>query len=228
MLILTINIKGSKKFHFRCYTMFKADFIAYVYQEAFSLTAAGDFNYDDDDDSRHITNLSVNKKYPNHPGQIPINVMIDFPTVFNGIKNLWTDLVNAVVPFMAHQRSPNFFEFFGLDVIVDDTYRCWLIEVNRLPGLESSKNNKEQENTMYNTMMMSLLRIVCRPLNHNDNNHDDDGDKLNGLWVKVNDSSPHAKSSSSEVIIISLSLMLILILYCNRCGRIILHGRHSL
>lgn len=125
---------GFKKFHFRCYTMFTADFTAFVYQEAFALTASDDFNYDNDDTTRHITNLSVNKKYPNHPGQIPVNVMIEYPTIFNGIKSLWADLVNAAVAFMSHQKSPNFFEFFGLDVIADESCKCWLIEVNRLPG----------------------------------------------------------------------------------------------
>ena len=83
--------------------MFMADFTAFVYQEAFALTASSDFNYDDDV-TKHITNLSVNKKYPNHPGQIPVNVMIDFPSIFDGIKNLWSDLVSAATPFMSYQR----------------------------------------------------------------------------------------------------------------------------
>ena len=46
-------------------------------------------------------------------------------------------------------------------------------------------------------MMMSLLNIVCQPLSSN--NHRIGDDSRNGLWVKVNDSSPDSKSSSSEV-----------------------------
>ena len=46
-------------------------------------------------------------------------------------------------------------------------------------------------------MMMSLLNIVCQPLSSN--NHCIGDDSRNGLWVKVNDSSPDSKSSSSEV-----------------------------
>ena len=34
----------------------------------------------------------------------------------------------------------------------------------RLPGLESSSNNKVVEDNFYNTMMLSLLKIVTRPL----------------------------------------------------------------
>lgn len=34
----------------------------------------------------------------------------------------------------------------------------------RLPGLESSKQNKAQEDAFYNTMMCGLLQIVLRPI----------------------------------------------------------------
>lgn len=34
----------------------------------------------------------------------------------------------------------------------------------RLPGLESSKNNKQEEDTMYDEMMKSLLCIVLNPV----------------------------------------------------------------
>ena len=108
-----------------------ADFTAYVYQEAFALTAAGDFNYDDEDDARHITNLSVNKKYHNHPGQIPVNVMADFPAVFDGIKSLWTDLVNAVVPFMAHQR----YDWNCYSINNNDDYIGVLISLSSLDSM---------------------------------------------------------------------------------------------
>jgi Tubulin-tyrosine ligase family len=66
--------------------------------------------------------------------------------------------------YMRHQRSDRNFEFFGLDIIPDTNGICWLIEINRLPGLESSKNNKEQEDIFYNEMMDQLLNIVLKPL----------------------------------------------------------------
>lgn len=34
----------------------------------------------------------------------------------------------------------------------------------RLPGLESSKNNRTEEDAMYDEMMGTLLRIVLRPV----------------------------------------------------------------
>ena len=65
---------------------------------------------------------------------------------------------------MAHQTNLNNFEFFGIDVILDQQGHCWLIEANRLPGLESSKNNQAEEDRFYDTMMTDLLRIVLSPL----------------------------------------------------------------
>lgn len=65
---------------------------------------------------------------------------------------------------MYYQRSPNHFEFFGIDIIADEAGDCWFIEANRLPGLESSKNNLLEEDEFYNDMMEQVLRIVLQPI----------------------------------------------------------------
>ena len=46
------------------------------------------------------------------------------------------------------------FEFFGIDVIADTDGVCWLLEINRLPGLEASHQNRTQEDAMYDEMMI--------------------------------------------------------------------------
>lgn len=50
-----------KKFHFRCYAIVTADLRAYLYQNAFILTASQDYCKSNDDTFTHITNLAVNK-----------------------------------------------------------------------------------------------------------------------------------------------------------------------
>lgn len=70
-----------KKFHFRCYSILNADMSALVYQKAFILTAGLDFSYDDTDLKRHVTNLSVNKHFKNHPGQVPCDLLESYPEV---------------------------------------------------------------------------------------------------------------------------------------------------
>ena len=40
-------------------------------------------------------------------------------------------MVATASEFMAEQQSENNFEFFGIDVIVDENNECWLLEINR-------------------------------------------------------------------------------------------------
>lgn len=114
--------------------------------------------------SCHITNLSVNKRFPGHPGQIPCDLPVEYPDIFPSIAEMWREIALACTEFMKEQSNPNNFEFYGFDVILDQNRQCWLIEINRLPGLESSDNNKAGEDAFYNEMMLSVLRIVTIPL----------------------------------------------------------------
>lgn len=69
------------KFHFRMYAILKADMSTYLYAKAFILTAGLKYDCNSDDIQKQITNLSLNKKIPGHPGQIPINVQEAYPKV---------------------------------------------------------------------------------------------------------------------------------------------------
>lgn len=65
----------------------------------------------------------------------------------------------------ASSSTRHTFEFCGIDIIADTTGRCWLLEINRLPGLESSHINTAQEDVLYDTMMTEVLvRFVCGPV----------------------------------------------------------------
>ena len=70
-----------KKFHFRCYSTISATGMAMVYQKAFILSASLDFDYNDDDVRKHVTNLSVNKRFVGHPGQVPCHLPEEYPEV---------------------------------------------------------------------------------------------------------------------------------------------------
>jgi len=107
---------------------------------------------------------------------------------------------------MQIQRSQHHFEFFGIDIIADVSGASWLIEINRylqlkpmstyifylystssfrLPGLESSSNNKAAEDAFYDEMMHELLSIVLQPLR---SDADDEASAAATLrsWVQVN------------------------------------------
>lgn len=73
--------QGKYKFHFRCYGLLTATFQSYVYEKAFILTSGLEFSDDIHDQRRHITNLSVNKHFAHHPGQVPCLLPQEYPEV---------------------------------------------------------------------------------------------------------------------------------------------------
>ena len=70
-----------KKFHFRCYSLLQADMSTFIYQKAYILSAGLDYDINDEDSRKHISNLSVNKRIPGHPGQVPCDLLLEFPEV---------------------------------------------------------------------------------------------------------------------------------------------------
>ena len=171
-----------KKFHFRCYSTMHANGMAMVYDMGFVLCCGVPYDASSSDPTSHITNLSINKKIKGHPGQIP-TLLSAYPAAFEQICDIWAAVVNEASVYMSEQRSQKHFEFFGLDIIIDSANRCWLIEINRLPGLESSNNAmKEDEDTMYDDMMTRLLDIVLE-------NKRDENRENHAKWNVVRQSS---------------------------------------
>ncbi len=48
---------------------------------------------------------------------------------------LWASICKEASPYLAEQRSLSHFEFFGIDIILDQDGNVWLIECNKSPGL---------------------------------------------------------------------------------------------
>jgi len=81
--VMSPLLREGKKFHFRCYSLLLGDMTAWVYPQAFILTAGSDFDMTNADSTKHITNLSVNKQFKNHPGQIPCYLPTEYPAVID-------------------------------------------------------------------------------------------------------------------------------------------------
>jgi hypothetical protein len=79
--IINPMLYRGRKFHFRCYALLLANMVGYVYNKAYILSASDEYDCSDVANSRHITNLSVNKHSPGHPGQVPCHIMNDYPQV---------------------------------------------------------------------------------------------------------------------------------------------------
>jgi hypothetical protein len=106
---------------------------------------------------------------------------------------LWRETVAAAATFMSQPSQSLNFEFCGLDVIADDTGACYLIEINRLPGLESSKINTAEEDRMYDSMMREVLqRMYLQPLLLLSQRHFD------STIVSCNDRNNHAQRQQQQ------------------------------
>ena len=79
--IMRPKLLNGKKFHFRCYSLLRADFSCFVYQKAFLLTAGVEYDPSSECTNSHITNLSINKAFKDHPGQIPCDLQAEYPVV---------------------------------------------------------------------------------------------------------------------------------------------------
>jgi len=66
--------------------------------------------------------------------------------------------------FYWSQASEHHFEFFGLDFIMDVHGNAWLLEVNRLPGITSSKQNKVEEDIFFDGVIEGLLNLCVVPI----------------------------------------------------------------
>eukprot|EP00903_Cladosiphon_okamuranus_P010040 g9520.t1 len=172
-----------RKFHFRVYALLRADMSAWLYRTAYILSASRPYSLGEEnaggnssgrevegipgtsfaDEMVHISNLAVNKHTVGHPGQVPCDLPSEYPALWPRMLELLRSLVQAATPFMQHQASPDHFEFLGLDIIADRVGGVWLMEANRLPGLQSSTQNLEEENQVYDGMMQDILRLLVLP-----------------------------------------------------------------
>lgn len=121
---------------------------------------------------------------------------------------MWQGVAQAAAPFMQEQRSPNHFEFFGIDVIADANGECWLIEINRVPGLESSNNRcKPQEDALFDEMMSSLLDMVLAPLQLRGDNVDEGNTKDEKNTIKDEKMHPREIETSETETVFSMDTL---------------------
>ena len=94
---------------------------------------------------------------------------INYNEVFKSIKILCIKTLMAVEPEITTQmrvtkHKGQCFEIYGFDVIVDDTFRPWLLEVNVAPSLSSSSpyDKKVKTTLLSDTMHLMGYNIFDR------------------------------------------------------------------
>lgn len=151
----------------------------------------------------HLTNYSVNKKAQNYianKGQQeqseeftykwPLSLLkdryealgINYEEVFARIKDVVIKTLISVEPeivcktlSLTKNRSNSCFELYGFDILIDDTLRPWLLEVNVAPSLSSGSKLDKQIKTALMCDIYTLIGIV--PYNRSTFKHEEKHNK---------------------------------------------------
>ncbi|KAM4694969.1 putative tubulin polyglutamylase TTLL2 isoform 1-T2 [Discoglossus pictus] len=123
----------------------------YVYQEGLVRFATEKFSLRSlDNKYAHLTNTSINKNSISYSatkegvgqgckwtlGQFRTylrRLEVDEVLLWQKVYNIITMTLLAIAPSVP--SSPNCFELFGFDILIDDTLKPWLLEVNHSPAL---------------------------------------------------------------------------------------------
>ena len=154
---------------------------AYIYKEGFARFGSRKFSSNKEsinDFQIHLTNSSIQNCYihdikMDHPARaagkdgggnkVRITWLwsrlkeqgIDVQEIWNQTKDLCIKTLLSAEDEIPYQ--PNAFEVFGFDVIIDDAYKPWLIEVNACPAL--SREN-DLDVAVKEALIMDTIKIV--------------------------------------------------------------------
>ena len=181
------------KFDIRAHALYTQDKGLYVFRDSYVRICSLPYNLDKNNYFAHLCNTSVNMKSGSF-GQIAVGntiSVVELAEFFdrqeagnpkNTIKNFelyFFEEIKRLVKFafdamhvkdnlMNPMDVQNTFELFGFDVMVDESYRCWLIEANFIPGLTDESNDylKEYLDRMTDDMFkLTLDEIYPLPRN---------------------------------------------------------------
>ncbi|XP_041978176.1 probable tubulin polyglutamylase TTLL1 [Aricia agestis] len=168
---------GGKKFDLRLYVLITSfrPLKAYLFQHGFCrfCTVKYDTSVTELDNMYvHLTNVSVQKHGGDynsyHGGKMSVQNLRLYlegtrgrqvtEKLFVEIQWLIVHSLKAVAPVMANDR--HCFECYGYDIIIDDSLKPWLIEVNASPSLQSTTHN---DRILKHKLIDNIISVVVPP-----------------------------------------------------------------
>ena len=156
-----------RKFDLRCWVLLvgggSCDFDAYIYEPLYARLCAKPWSLDDHlllDEKRHLSNLAVNKGSADNllGTQNDLETMVDVEKVKGGIRKIVKALARTA-HMLASTRSRSF-EFLGVDIILDDDAKPWLLECNLSPAL--ARRNDAQSKLIDSALRGCIKRTIDR------------------------------------------------------------------
>ncbi|KAH8235929.1 hypothetical protein KR032_010898, partial [Drosophila birchii] len=164
-----------KKFDLRLFVLVTtfSPLKAYLYKEGFCRFCTEKYDQAEIDNVfMHLTNVSIqktNQEYNSiHGGKWPLQNLWLYLDSLRGegiSTELWQRIsetirhsLDAVAPVMASDR--HCFEVYGYDIIIDDTLKPWLIEINTSPSMHSTTAN---DRMLKSRLIDNVLNVVVPP-----------------------------------------------------------------
>jgi tubulin polyglutamylase TTLL1 len=172
---------GHKKFDLRIYVLVTSwkPLVAYKHEQGFARFCAVKYSSDVeelDNNFIHLTNVSIQKYGEDYNekngGKWTLKNMIQYLSATKGyhatqkllheIDSTIIHSLRAVQHLMISDK--HCFECYGYDIIIDDTLRPWLIEVNASPSLSATTSSDKM---MKHTLINDIINVVV-PENPNE------------------------------------------------------------
>jgi selenocysteine lyase/cysteine desulfurase len=172
------TLYGGRKCHVRVYGLFTSDHRAFVHKRCFLHVANEKFadnNYDQD--SVHITNCCANSHdMTKFAGEICADLsqlefthtecgkpIIPLSTYYESIAASIELLAQQAFPFLKGGTANGGFEYLGLDFILSDGGKAYLLEVNAPPSQDTATGLNHAED-LHNVVLSDLIRLWVLPV----------------------------------------------------------------
>jgi hypothetical protein len=166
-----------RKFDIRVWVLLTQRREIYFYQEGYIRTSSAEYQLETLNSETHLTNNILQKTFPEYskhePGNIlPLTILQEYlpllderyqhfrlETITERMHDLTVDALLAAkqIAFCNHRIE---FELFGLDFMVDEDLRTWLIEVNVNPSLSVANEYLEK---LLPRMVDDMFKLVLDP-----------------------------------------------------------------
>jgi len=178
-----------KKFDLRVYVLVTGHdpLKIYIYKETFARMSSDEYDTELDDlDNvfKHLTNVSVNKKKKTQESnsfiwslpKVKRYLLEEYGVQFDEIWKKIEDIaIKAVITMnkaeidtekkrFKNLKSNNTFELYGVDILIDDDLKPWLLEINLSPGLGSKTGY--QRSLKYKLMDDTFNIVGLVPYSH--------------------------------------------------------------
>jgi tubulin polyglutamylase TTLL1 len=168
---------AGRKFDIRLYVFVRSfqPLIAYIYKEGFARMSNVPYTTEKrhaENLQVHLTNIAVQKKFSNVQESKVLLTDLQMIMEQQVGKRTTTNLFNQIRKIVLHSLmscqglvdwNPQCFELFGYDILVDQNFKPWLIEVNASPSMGTTSETDHQLKTC---LVNDLLNIVIPPHIH--------------------------------------------------------------